>query len=234
MSSKKEIQSLLLGFKNRFSSTVLKNSLLGQPEWDELIDEITGITEVFKSLSEEEIFHTYKEENVIDKFKIGANVVKLANSNYTNEEVAEIVSLQTGFTIVTQDVESWLQNYSALSTNNKPEALSGSVFDTQSRMQDIYESLQMHLEKIARMDDDYFLKAKITKSQVETEVMKELRQLTKDAASIVNAVSTMERIKEFQQMVVETINTVSPTAAQQIMRKLKEKRVILNSLIPPS
>ncbi len=232
MTSKKEVYSLIEGFEARLSKSIIESKLAGKPEWVMLLEEISGIKDVFDALDDEEIL-TYKEASIIDKLKLGANVIALKNNNYTDIEVAEIVSTQTGQTILDSDISKWLESYSNLNGAN-PTAFRGSVFDTQSRMQNIMEDLYSHLEKVKMEDEDKFARAKTTRAQVELEVYKEIRQLTKDAAQIITAISNQNKMKQFQQIVVEAIATVSAPVANQITRKIREQKASYDTLLPPS
>lgn len=232
MTTKTDIYKLLESFEERLTGFIISKKMAGKEDATSLLDEIKGIKDIFETLEEDEVF-SYKETSIIDRLKLGANTIALKNADYSDAETAEVLSTQTGQVIITSDVTKWLESYSNIQ-QSQPSAIRGSVFDTQSRMQDIMEQLYDHLEKIRMMDEEKFARAKTTRAQVELDTYKEIRQLTKDAAQIINAVSAQHRFKEFQQSVVEAISSVSPQVGQQIMRKLREQKVLMNSLIPPT
>ena len=222
----------LISFRDKLASTMLEDKKAGSPKWDSLLSELDSIVDMFEIPVELDPAYL-KKSSIIDRLGLSFQVIQLYQSDYKNDQIAEVLSNQTGISVGAGEVKRWLDSNKDKIIVDRPQAVRGSIFDTQSRMQEIFESLYERLDRIRLKEEDAYSRNKISKDEVELEFLKEIRQLTKDAASIVSAVSTMSRIKEFQQMVVEVIGQCSPSAQQQILRKLNEHRSLMGSLIPP-
>lgn len=233
MSGKEDVYSLLEAFEGRFLKCLMTEELVGAEPWTSLLEEFMGIKEIFQTIATEETFN-FKALNIIDRLKLAQNVISLKNSDYDDKEISEILSTQTGQHILQADVSIWLENYSNITLSARPQVLRGSIFDTQSRMQDLHERLLILMEEVKKMTAEDFKYTKTTKPEVIKDIISEMRQLTKDASQVITAISNLNRLKEFQQMVLEAIATVSPQVQQAILRKLGEQKAIMGALLPPS
>jgi hypothetical protein len=233
MTNTETLINSLLSFRDRFSEQLLKSKLAGVDVWSGLMEELDGLIDVFDKPIEIDPAYL-KKSSIIDRLGLGFQVIKLYEEDYKEIQIGEILTNQTGLTITTAEVKKWLEINKNDLTISKPVALKGSVFDTQARMQEIFEDLYIRIDTIRAKSEDAYKGNKVSKDEVELEYLKEVRQLVKDAANIVSAVSTMNRVNDFQKLVIEVIGQVSPAAQQQLLRKLNEHRVIMGSLIPPS
>lgn len=233
MTSSKELIDNLYRFRENLANAVLDCDMAGTVIFNNVLNELDSILEEYRDPIE--IDPTYLSSSLlIDRLGLAFSVIRLYQDGFTENEIAQTITNQVGQEITVAEVKKWLElNRTDLDFTN-PRATRGSIFDTQSRMQDLFEKLYDKLEEISQKSEERFRAGKLSKDEVELEYLKEVRQLTKDGAAIVAAVSTMTRIKEFQKIVVEAIGQVSPSAQQYILRKLNEQRHIMGALLPPT
>lgn len=205
-------------------------SLLGKADSDRLLDKIVTLKEIIQTLNLN--INTLSNQSIIDTLGLGDNIIYLRDSGNDFRAISKVLSTQTGRIISANEVQNWLESYDSASLLKNPRGTIGSVFDTRSVMENLFMELYAHLEKVKKEDDKKFADARTTRSQVELDIYKEIRHLTKDAAAIIESISNMQRYKEFQRLVIESIDEVSPEAKQQIMRKLKDQKALFNSLMP--
>lgn len=233
MTSSKELIDSLYRFRENLSNAVLDCDMAGTAIFNNVLDELDCILEEYKDPIE--IDPTYLANSLlIDRLGLAFSVIRLHQDGFTESEISQVITNQVGQEITVAEVRKWLESNNNNLDFANPRAVRGSIFDTQSRMQDLFEKLYDKLEEISEKSEERFKAGKLSKDEVELEYLKEVRQLTKDGAAIVAAVSTMTRVKEFQKIVVEAIGQVSPSAQQYILRKLNEQRHIMGALLPPT
>lgn len=216
----------------RFKTELISRELLGSEPWNGLLLEIS---ELIKLLDCPEIAgDTLVMERVdkIDASSMGKAVLNMQKAGLSNKEISESLLSYTGMDISAEEVRVWLSNYNQSALSDKASIVRGSVFETRGRLEEIHLLVQKHLETIELAEEDTFARAKTTKAQVQLEVYRELRQLYKDANQLVTSVQQLNTIKEFQEVVLDIISNVSPQAYHQILKELKERKALMNNLLP--
>lgn len=225
-----EIKSFLDNLEYQLKEIFLKYELLGK---EEIVDLLETIHSLIENIEKHKEIYLPIEAHPIDKYGMRELVINLANHGTAHSQIASVISIQTGIVISTREVSNWLDNYSNLSIVQK-NSQTANVFDIQNGMQSIYAQLLDHLEIVKETDQEDYFKAKTTKQQVVLETYKEIRALTKDAASILQVISKQEQLESFKNAVLDSIKEVSPSTAQIIVKKLKDNKALYNSLMPPS
>lgn len=225
-----ELKQYLNDFQSDLQNAILNHELYGVEEFDDLLTNLDILIDGINS--NDEVFIPIKE-HIIDRLGLSEVIIKFKNQNYSNKDIADIISVQSSTIISESEVESWLHTYSSLTSLRRGESY-GSLFDIQHRMQDVYIQLQEHIKKIEDEEDKIFSSARTTRHQVLLEVYKEVRMLTKDASQILAAISHQEKLENFKQAVIDNIKTVSPSTAQAIITSLKQNKSLYSSLLPPS
>ena len=224
-----ELKSYINVFIDEFKSALLKHELFGIKEFDQLL---TSIQNLENSINVNDDIFINLIQSPIDKYGMGEYAIKYINNGYTYKQTAEILSLNAGIIITEKDVKTWRDNYSSLDRINTRSKNTSNLFDIQDRMQDIYTQLYEHLDLIKETEQKEFLAARTTRQQVVLDTMKEIRMLTKDAASILESISHQQQLNEFRKVILESIKEVSPSVAQSIIRKLKQNKALFTALIP--
>ena len=225
-----ELNTLLNDLSTELIKVLTAEGHLGKPQYDDLLDRVAQMKDVLGTLStngNELVVGT-----VIDNLGLGDRLIALRDAGNNPKQIASILGVQTGQFISGTDIELWLEKYSSLSLLQDPKGAIGSVFDTKIVMQSIFEQLHEHLQKVQKLKPQDLKNARTTKEQIELEVYKEIRALTKDAAAIIESISNMERYKEFQRLIIESIAEVSPEVKHEIMRRLRDQKALFTSLMP--
>ena len=223
-----ELKQYLETHIEQYKNALLKHELYGIEEFDNLLVQLINLN---NSLEISKKTFITLDEHVIDKYCLGEVVLKFVNNNFSYSSISEIISIQAGVIINVKQIKDWVENYSHLASLEKPQG-HGNLFDIQERMQDIFSELQEHLHLVKQTDKEEFYKARITKQQVLLETYREIRALTKDAASIINSLSHQAQLQEFRKVIIESIKEVSPAVAQSVIRKLKQNKALYSALLP--
>ena len=226
-----ELKELLETFQDNLCTCLLKHELYGLEDFDKLKEEVEVI---IASLEGREAMTVSLEMHPIDKFGLSSITTDLINAGMSNKDISKVLTTKSGVGITDKEIQKWKDNYSHLSYNIMKEEKKGSIFDVQARMQSVYSMVYDHLESIKETTPEEFWKGKTTKQQVMLDTMKELRQLTKEAVAIINMISHQERLRQFTDIVMETIKETDQATAQVIYRKLKQNKALMNVLTPPS
>jgi hypothetical protein len=153
-------------------------------------------------------------------------VVNMANSGFTHMDIAEECSKECGVDFNIREVSDWLNNYVSLSSSKKSKVLRGSVFDSRNRLEELSLLLYSLLDTINEKDDSLFKYNKITKEEVYLQVIKEIRQLTKQATDLIEKIDDRSRIQEFQNTVIECLQREAPLVASKVIKSLREQQTI--------
>jgi hypothetical protein len=108
----------------------------------------------------------------------------------------------------------------------------GSVFDTQTQLQTIFNDLKAGIVALESADDEPFLKARKVKEEIWVTMLQEQRQLLKDARALMETVKQFEAIDRFKQIVIEEVNKENPAIASRIYRRIQMAKTLLNTLEP--
>lgn len=226
-----ELNTLMTELSEQFVQVLTAEGHVGKPEYDDLLDRVNHMKDILGTLclSNNELA---QPGTIIDNLGLGDRVIALRDAGNNPKQIASIIAVQAGQFINGQDIVLWLQNYESVSLLQNPKGTVGNVFDTKLVMQSIFEQLYNHLEKVKKMKEHEVKTARTSRVQIELEVYKEIRALTKDAAGILESISNMERYKEFQHLIIESIAEVSPEVKHEIMRRLREQKALFTSLMP--
>lgn len=226
-----ELKELIVNYKHKVSECLLKHELHGIEDFEELKEELEAIIVSLDSRSNTTVS---LEEHPIDKFGLATFTTQLINSGCNNKTIAELLTSNSSIAITAKEVQRWKDHYSHLSYEKQKKEKQGNVFDVQSRLQDVYSMVSTHLDTIEASAPEDFWKAKTTKQQVMLDTMKEIRMITADAAKIINMVSHQERLRNFMDIVIETVNKIDPVTANTILQKLHQNKTLMSVLTPPS
>ncbi|MBD2201795.1 hypothetical protein H6G33_10590 [Calothrix sp. FACHB-1219] len=225
------VVQLFNDFVDRFKTTLEREKLIGVEQWIVLLEELYGIKELIVDPTISAPLDNYKivSLNPIDRLKLGNNVLSLLESGFNTKDITTSLENQ-GIVITEKDVKNWLKSYSESSIDEKIESTQGSVFDTQTQLQAIFDNLYNLLDQVAIKDDDSFYSAKTTKEQVKLEVMREIRQSLKDASGLAASIAALQTVKQFQKVVIEEVSKIDPIAAQRIWKRIQQARAMFSSL----
>ena len=224
-----QLKDLLIDYKKKLYDCLLKYELHGIEDIEEVKETLETI---IISLESRAAITISLEEHPIDKFNLATLVTSLINNNFSNKEISETISIKHNIGITPKEIRSWKENYSHLSYEKQKIEERGNVFDVQTRMQDLYNMVYTHLEAIKESEPEDFWKAKTSKQQVILDAMKELRQISSDATKIISMVSHQERLRNFTQIVLETIRETDQATANIILNKLKKHKTLMSVLTP--
>ena len=225
-----ELKELIQNFQEQLSQCLLKHELHGIQDFEDLKENLNTIT---ASLESRMAMTVQLEEHPIDQFGLAGLATDLINASTDNKTISKILSTKSGIGITSREVQKWKDNYSHLSYEKIKQEQRGNIFDVQTRMQDIYAMVYDHLETIKNSEPEDFWKAKTTKQQVQLDAMKELRQLTDQATKILGMISHQERLRQFTDIVMDTIRETDTATAQIILSKLQKNKALMNVLTPP-
>lgn len=223
-----ELKDYLINFTAQFKNALLKHELFGIEEFDNLLGTLNTLSESVEA--NPDVFIPINE-HVIDKYGMGEVVIKFVNNGFNYKTISEIITVQSGVGIGQKEIKEWVENYSTLKYNKKPQG-HGNLFDVQDRMQQIYTQLSDHINEVKSTSKEEFLRAKTTRQSELRETYKEIRMLTKDAANLMQAITSQQQLAEFRKVILESIKEVSPATAQAIIRKLRQNKAIASSLLP--
>lgn len=226
-----ELKELLEKFKADLCDSLLKHELYGIEDFDSLKETIEVI---ITSLEGREALAISLESHPIDKFGLASLATDMINGGIDNKSIAKTLSAKSGIGISSKEVKTWQDTYSHLSYETMKQEKKGNIFDVQTRLQDLYSMLYDHLEAIKEADPEDFWKAKTSKQQVILDAMKELRMLSGEATKVIGMISHQERLRQFTDIVMETIKETDQATAQIIFSKLKKNKALMNVLTPPS
>lgn len=224
-----QLKPYLLKFQNQLKTAVIKNSLFGVQDFEELQESFDLIV---SSLQENEDYFIEIEQHKIDRFNLGPHAIALANAGESLHSISKTLGIISNCAVSPEELKDWFDNYSNLTYSRKQKNY-GNIFNVQERMQQVYQELQDQLELIRSTDKEEFFRGKTTREQVILEVLNNLRVLTKDAKDILKTVDEHQRLEEFKSLVIETIRKVDPIIATSIIEKLTQDQTLFKALLPP-
>ena len=217
-------------FVIKFKSTLEQNSLIGLEPWTDLLDEATGLEEILNDpvISKPLDNYSLEKSHSIDVLGLGPKVLAFYEDNYAPTDIVKVLNQTCSTKLTTKDVENWLTSYSKQSIISKAEMEFGNVFDLKSQLQEIFIDIKTHMEEIKALDRKAFNRT--SKDEVIIAGREQLRQIIKDAASVITQLQSMEDVRKFQKIIFEEINKESPACVQRIMRNIREQKAILQTL----
>lgn len=227
----------LVKWKDEYASVLLKSSLMGAEPWTSMLEDLELIVSMLNDPVIGKPLETISLAKVstpdrLSAMGIGKEIIDLYNKGLEYKEISSVLSLRLGDSITSSEVEEWIDTFSNMSVLDKPLMIRGSVFETKGRLEEMHLLIHKHLEYIESVSDDIYSRSKTTKAQVLTEAYRELRQLYKDANTLLASIQQLNTITEFQQVVLDVIANISPSAYQQIVKELKDKKALMSALLP--
>lgn len=223
-------------FRDELREAILKEELLGKEPWVTLFNDINELVVILddpiiaEPLDNLKVKHSLTD-SYIDNSGIGSIILKLYQDGIDIDTICRTLSVQ-GHKIKPNDIRDWIDRYNNAPISTKPAIVRGSVFETRNRLEEIHLLIHNHLDYIKEVDDELFTKSRTTKAQVYTEALRELRQLYKDANTLLSTIQQLKSIKEFQEVVLESISGISPSTYNQIVKALKERKALMSAIIP--
>ncbi len=229
------ILQLLHKHCNEFQSALEATSLIGVEPWVSLYDQIVGLKEI---LDQPSLLgapnpldnQALGQPSPIDKYGLASLVISLHENNITPVVIAKQVEGLLSISLSGTDVEAWIEQYNRAPITTKVGLSNGSIFDTQTQLQTVFDTLHNLLTEVNDQDSEYFYPAKTTKEREKLEVIKEVRQSIKDAAALSATIAQMESVENFKRIVIEEINKENPAAAQRIWKRIRAQQSMMNSL----
>lgn len=226
------LPSAFKSFKKRFK-LALKESLLEDiAPWDTLYSELDTLVNILddpdisKPLDK---FTAVSSKSIIDKLGLGKHVLGLIESGISYEETAEILRENSGKSIKVQDVENWLKEFDKASISSKSKVATNTIWNTKDIYDDLYLQISDLIQMIRQKDDESFLRSRVTKEQVLIESIRELRQLAKDAESIMSRIEESKKVETFIGFILRDLkNRVSPSEFMGIVKSWSDYKSTLS------
>lgn len=211
-----------------FNTLIAKRDLKLDNEFSEISDRLSNLVTLLDDPVISSPLDSFKITplNKIDDLALGSAILSMKQSNCTNKDIADLLSIEVGDVISEKEINDWLDNYNSSPITEKPDYSKASVFDGKNRYEELYQSMVELLDIIKLADEDKYLRAKITKEQVQLEWAREMRQLIKAAKDLITKVELYDKVREFQKVVLEVINEKYPLAAMDIVKALKERKML--------
>ena len=221
------LDSYIKGYKRALSS----EELIGVEPWQTLLEEITGVYNLLNSptICPEIDNHAIVQKSKITQYGVETIVTSLYEEGFKPTEISNQLQSQ-GLVVSSKEIKEWLNDYSIMPIVDKATYQYGSVFDTQTQMQNIFNKLNYLLAEVEDTDRGQFRKT--SKQEVILQYMTELRMTLKDATSLAATVSNLEAIESYKQVVLEEVGKVDPIVRQKIIRRLQEAKILLRNILP--
>lgn len=179
----------------------LKESLLEDvAPWDSLYSELDTLINILddpKISKPLDNLSLLSSASIIDQLGLGKHVLGLIENGISFEETAQIIRQNSGKNVSADDVEKWLNNFDKSSISIRSDTATNSIWNTKDIYDNLYLQLNDLIEMICQKDEACFLRSKITKEQVMIETIREIRQLAKDAESILGKIEESRKVETF-------------------------------------
>jgi hypothetical protein len=149
----------------------------------------------------------------------------------SENDISRALSMH-GVDLTARQVGEWVTAYRSAPIMERVEYPYGSVFDTQTQLQTIFNDLKAGIIALESADNEPFFKARKVKEEIWVSMLQEQRQLLKDARSLMETVKQFEAIDRFKQIVIEEVNKENPAIASRIYRRIQMAKTLLNTLEP--
>lgn len=148
-----------------------------------------------------------EKKDDIDLYGLGQSVLSLYEEDYTEKEISETLSLESGLSISSKDVETYVDKYKKGNISFKRQANENSIFNTRFQMENLMVHLQSLLQDMQMYIDDpkQWHTKNSSPHEVMVSILKETRMLAKDAADIIKAYANIEQTQNVIQIILENI-----------------------------
>lgn len=222
----------LVEWKGRLKVYLLSKSLLGIPTMTDLLEDLDDIIEALDVPEGGGL--TLRHVHTIDRYGCGPTVLSMYCEGMDPSSIAKVLESQIGTPITGGEVQKWIDTYEASGAVRRSTMTNLSIFDTKNRMEDIYAMLEATLAQVESADESEFSRAKTTRYEVKLNAIGQIRAAIKDARQVVEALHQMNTYRELADIILQEIRSESLSAQQRIMRRLKEKNVVLKAIMPSS
>lgn len=225
------VLNLLEAFCRTFEVELIRNSMMGSEPWTSMLGELREIFDLLNDPAISEPLDNSKLSKVhpVDRYGLGEGIIALHEQGLTAKEIVENLSNQ-GFDEFNEgNIRKWLREYNSTPITNRSSKVAVSVFDTQTQLQSLFETLQDLMDGLEDKDDETFYRGKTTKEQVRLQHIQEIRQTVKDAASLAATIAGMQQMETFKKLVIEEVNKENPAVAARIWKKIRDAKVMFTS-----
>jgi hypothetical protein len=223
----------LRDWKNDFGSLLDSKQLIGTIDWQPLWERLVALERLFNDPVISEPLDNYKValRHPIDACGMTEFVVQLVEKGSSESDISRALSMH-GVDLTARQVGEWITAYRSAPIMERVEYPYGSVFDTQTQLQTIFNDLKAGIIALESADDEPFIKARKVKEEIWVTMLQEQRQLLKDARALMETVKQFEAIDRFKQIVIEEVNKENPAIASRIYRRIQMAKTLLNTLEP--
>lgn len=227
------LPSAFKSFKKRFQ-LALKESLLEDiAPWDTLYSELDTLITILDdpdiSKPLDRFTSISNSKSIIDRLGLGKHILGLIESGISYEETAEILRENSGKSIKVEDVENWLNEFDKSSISSKSKVVTNSIWNTKDIYDDLYIQMSDLIQMIRQKDDESFLRSRVTKEQVLIESIRELRQLAKDAESIMSRIEESKKVETFIGFILRDLKgRISPAEFMGIVKSWSDYKSTLS------
>lgn len=221
-----DIKTIVVGFNKTLDDMEisLSNKNINREDLKNDIEVLRGLVEVLDNNNLD--ITPVTVESKIDRYGIGALVVNLNTNGFSLDEIAEECSKECGAKFTSKEIQTWIDSYVSLPSSKKARALRGSIFDSRNRLEELSILLYALLEQVNNRPDEVNRYTKVSKEEVHLAVIKEMRQLTKQATELIEKIDERNRIQEFQNTVIECLQREAPLVASKVIKSLREQQAI--------
>jgi len=209
-----------------FRGELGKSSLIGVSPWDDLLEEVVGITEILNNETIENYLDTFNIQKLsdIDRLSLGPKILSLVEGGLSSEQISYHLSTTYGCDITVNKLETWLEEYKNSGIIAKA-TLSGDVFDSRNQMQALLDKVLDKLNDIETKADNAFRRN--SKDEVIAQYLDMIRAIIKDANVIQQQESSKREAELFIEICLEVIREVNPQIGLEVFKRLKAKKVLL-------
>jgi hypothetical protein len=213
---------------NELKVFIETNNLVGKSDATYLIESFESFKELLADPIVSKELDNYKLtiQNPIEKYGIADEVITMIEGGMNISSIVDHFKLR-GLPIESKHVNTFSKGYQDADILTKIEKSNSSVFDTEIQLQMIFDTLTKKLADLEYADDDRLAKARVVKEQLEIEYIRELRMLSKDAQSLMEALMNLEQTKKFNSIVLEIINKeCGATVFNKVVAELRKQKVM--------
>ena len=226
MTKIKNTVQLLDCWVKSFRTELGRSTLIGVAPWDELLEEVIGITEILSNETVENYLDTFTLEKLtdIDRLSLGPKIISLVDGGLTMEQISYHLTTLYSCDISASKVEKWLDAYNKSGIINKA-SLGGDVFDSRSQMQALMDRVLEKLNQVEEKAETAFRRN--SKDEVVAQYLDMIRGIIKDANAIQQRESGKREAELFVEISLEVIKEVNPQIGLEVFKRMKAKKILL-------
>lgn len=208
----------------QFVEYLCNEGLFTQEPWSTFIEKFKDCLDLFNDPSISGLgTKSLALVNPIDKYSLTSEVKGLYSQGKDPNEIANYISETLDITISSKQVSDWLTTFSNAPITKPNQGRWGNVFDIGSQMQNMFDDLNEMISDVKIRENNDF-KGKSDKSEILLSHSSELRQLLKDATSILEVSKRMEEQLRFKEIILEEIKKENPSCAERIILRIRDAR----------